>query len=268
MFDDNDELNFNLAHKHPWRRALSRELSRAVRKPVCKDMRRLEREWPEFAAATMDFIIDVVDTPSLWSGYESWNLRHFGAALPITGGDPGEGLTAARLRHFLWKMLNITAGDFSLPPDHPDLMAVVDTVGTFWEKRKNTFTHPGDSSAFLAGPIRHGFEAKDRLVVLGQTSYFFRAAFAEYLPEAGGYETFIEACDDFLCQSCSQWSGMGPIDLLAETLTVSVALREDIRSWSERHAAPFRVDSLGTDHMLVTNLVINEQYRVTRDLLF
>ncbi len=83
MFDENDGPQFNFAHKHPWHRALSRELSRAMRKPVCKDMRRLERGWPEFAAATMDFILDVAGAPSLWSGYEAWNLRHFGVALPI-----------------------------------------------------------------------------------------------------------------------------------------------------------------------------------------
>ena len=265
MFKKNDEPRFNFAHKHPWHRALSRELSRAMRKPVCKDMRRLERDWPEFAAATMDFILDVAGAPSLWSGYEAWNLRHFGVALPITGGDPGTGLTATRLHHFLWKMVNISARDFSLPPDHPDVATVVDTVGAFWEKRKHAFSPLSDSPAFLAGPIRHGYEVKDRLVVLGQTSYFFRAGFADYITLDTDYEMFIKECDDFLCQSCSQWSGMGSIDLLAETLSVSDARREDIRSWSERHAAPFRVESLEAEHMVVTNLAIDKQYRVERD---
>lgn len=265
MFDDGDGIQYNFDHNHPWHRALARELSRAMRKPVFPNMRCMERLWPEFAGATLDFIMDVVDTPSFWGGYETWNLRHFGVALPITEGEPGVGLSATRLHHFIWKLINIFLRDYCLAPGHPDISTVVDVVRSFWEKRRNNFIPPSDSSAFLSGPIQYGYQAKDRLVVLGQTSYFFRNDFAEYVSHGGDHKTFISECDDFLCQSCSQWSGMGPIDLLAEVLNVSDALREDLRSWSERHAAPFRVDSLNKGHMFVTNLVTEEQYRVDWD---
>lgn len=265
MFDDGDGLQYNFNHKHPWHRALARELSRTMRKPAFVEMRRLERLWPEFAGATMDFIADVVDTPSFWEGYEAWNLRHFGVALPITEGDPGIGMSDARLHHFIWKLVNIFLRDYSLTPEHTDVLTVVNVIKSFWEKRKSKFIPLSDSSAFLSGPIQYGYQAKDRLVALGQTSYFFRMDFTEYVYHCDDHETFISACDDFLCQFCSQWSGMGPIDLLAEVLNVPDALREDIRSWSERHAAPFRVDSLGKGHMFVTNLVTEEQYRVDWD---
>lgn len=265
MTDDDDILHYNLDHGHPWHRALSRELSRAMRKPVEKGMKRMERMWPELASAVMDFILDVVDSPSFWGGYESWNLRHFGVALPITEGEPGVGLTRTRLHHFIWKLLNIVAEDFSLPPRHPDVSTVTDTIEEFWEKRKNRFTPFSDSSALLAGPIRHGWQAKDRLVILGKTSYFFRAAFAAYIRPHFNSATVINAIDDFLCQSCSQWSGMGAIDLLAETLDVPEARRDDIRSWSERHAAPYRIDSLKPGYMLVTNMATSVEYRVDWD---
>ncbi len=267
MFDDDDNevLRYNFDHKHPWHRALARELSRALRKPVFVNMRRLERLWPEFAGEAMDFIIDVDDSTSFWGGYEAWNLRHFGVALPVTEGDPGVGLSDARLHHFVWKQINIFLQDYSLSPDHPDILTVVGTIRAFWEKRKSKFNPCSDSSAFLSGPIQYGYQAKDRLVILGQTSYFFRTKFAEYVSHCGDQKSFISECDDFLCQSCSQWSGMGPIDLLAEVLNIPDAQREDLRSWSERHAAPFRIDSLETGHMFVTNLVTEKQYRVDWD---
>lgn len=264
--DDEDALLFDFDHEHPWYRALARELARAMRKPVCKSMRRLERDWPEFAAATMDFVLDVVDSPSLWGGYEAWNLRQFGVALPITEGDPGTGLSPARLRHFVWKLVDFFAQDFSLHPDHPDARTILDVIGSFWEKRKGKFIPLSDSSSFLAEPIRRGWQAKDRLLVLGRSSYFFRNQFDYYVaPYNTSEEAAIRASDDFLCQSCSQWSGMGPIDLLAEVVDAPDALREDIRSWSERHAAPYRIDAVETGLMRVTNLVTNEQYRVHRD---
>lgn len=264
MFDD-DGLQYNFDHRHPWHRSLARELSRAMRKPVFANMRRLERLWPEFACSTLDFIVDVADTPSFWRGYEAWNLRCFGVALPITEGEPGIGLSDARLHHFAWKLVNIFLRDYSLPPKHPDVLTAVEVIKSFLEKRKSKFFPHSDSSAFLSGPIQYGYQAKDRLVVLGQTSYFFRMDFAEYVSHCDDHKTFISECDDFLCQSCSQWSGMGPIDLLAEVLNIPDALRDDLRSWSERHAAPFRVDSLGKGHMFVTNFVTKEQYRVDWD---
>ena len=180
MSDDNAWLQYNFDHRHPWHRALERELSRSMRKPVFAHMRRLERLLPDFARATMDFAIDVADTPSFWQGYETWNLKRFGVALPITEGDAGNGLSHAR-HHFIWKLVNVFLRDFSLPPNHPDILTVIEVVKTFWEKRKSAFAPLSDSSAFLSGPIQYGYQVKNRLVILGQTSYFFRADFAEYI---------------------------------------------------------------------------------------
>lgn len=262
---DNNEQTFDFEHRHPWHRALARELSRAMRKPVSAHLRRLESEWRLFASLTMDFIIDVVDVSSFWHGYESWNRRHFGVALPVTEGEPGMGLTDARLNHFVWKLLAVMAPDFSLPPGHPDVRALTETIGVFWEKRKNKFVPISDSSAFCAGSNNSGWEVKGKLVTLGETTYFFRMLCAEYLFAHTDYDHEFGAVDDFLCQTCSPWSGMGPIDLLAEVLELPEERRADIRSWSQRHAAPYLVDSMDPNEILVTNLATDIQYRVERD---
>lgn len=264
---EDDGRTFDFEYHHPWYRALAREVSRAMRKPVSSYLRRSELEWRTFASLTMDFVADITDTHSLWQGYESWNLRHFDIALPVTEGAPGVGLTGVRLHHFVWKLLTVMAPDFSLPADHPDVRTLVETIGIFWEKRKARFSPISDSSAFCVGPNDSGWEVKGKLVTLGETAYFFRTLCNEYLRPHRGSDHEFGAVDDFLCQSCSPWSGMGPIDLLAEVLELPEERREDIRSWSQRHAAPYHVDTMEPNELLVTNLATDVQYHVERDFV-
>ncbi len=70
----------------------------------------------------------------------------------------------------------------------------------------------------------------------------FRTLFARYMDEQppGGSE--IAHTDDFVCQECTRWSGLGAIDILAGVLDISDDDRKDLRSWYERHASFYRLD--------------------------
>ena len=78
---------------------------------------------------------------------------------------------------------------------------------------------------------------------LGTRSFLFRFAFKDYMQRkkvAAGYE--IAATDDFLCEHCTEWSGLGAVDILAAALDLPNADRAVLRDWHERHAAYYRVE--------------------------
>lgn len=270
--DDMPEVS--LAHKHEWTRPLAREFSRAMRKPTDKQLERMPAEWRALAEKTMDFVIDVESGAHVWGGYERRNLRLFGTALPVTGGDPGEGLTRARAVHFLWKMLSTLLHKEVFPPTHPDVVRLTDVFLAFWDKRRKSFRAKDSYRLFVAGPNDVGWRVKRKLITLGQSCYFFRPALDQYLDENppeldGDLESMIKASantmDDFLCQVCTGWSGMGATDLLAEVLDFPEARRDDIRAWNDRHISLYRIDAVSGGRLTVTNIPAESEYRVRID---
>ena len=75
---------------------------------------------------------------------------------------------------------------------------------------------------------------------MGINSYLFRFQFFEYLDEHQS-EPDIQTKDDFVCQHCTEWSGLGVIDVLAETLNLPAEDKATLRTWYERHWSFFRV---------------------------
>ena len=82
---------------------------------------------------------------------------------------------------------------------------------------------PKDSGVarFLHTPNRRGWDTKRKLVWAGQHSYLFRHQCARYLEEQRTGTTDVNAIDDFICQHCTDWCGLGVIDLLAAALDLS-----------------------------------------------
>lgn len=260
---ENDE--FTLDHRHEWTSPLGRDCAKAMQNPRDKLFRRDKRDWRVFAGLMMDFMLDVANGAELWRGYEAWNLRHFGVALPITEGEPGSGVTKPRLAHCVWKMLAVLDDGLTPPPNHPDVVKLTEAVALFWEKRQSELPKNLGSAGFVAGPNSEGHVIKRKLLLLAGTSYLLRSSCQAYLAEYAGTENEIDATDSFLCQACTPWSGMGAIDLLAEVLEVPDARREEIRSWSQRHLAPYRVDAVTADRLMVTNLINDVPYETEFD---
>ena len=95
--------------------------------------------------------------------------------------------------------------------------------------------------SFLQSSNDHGWDVKRKLVWLGTHSFMFRTMFARYIDEEARGKADIGHTDDFICQHCTRWSGLGAIDILAGTLDISEDDRRDLRSWYERHTAFYRI---------------------------
>jgi hypothetical protein len=77
-----------------------------------------------------------------------------------------------------------------------------------------------------------------------------------------GGKADIPTLDDFVCQETTSWSGLGVIDILAATLDMTEDQRRDLRRWSARHTAYFRVVSLCEPFMDVINLLNEQPYTI------
>ena len=112
---------------------------------------------------------------------------------------------------------------------------------------------------------------KRKLVWVGQHSYLFRHQCARYLEKYGNGTTDIDAIDDFICQHCTDWCGLGVIDLLAGTLDLPEPDRAMLRKWYERHNAPYivrRIVKRGAvvETMEVLNIVNEQPYCVRLEM--
>jgi hypothetical protein len=86
--------------------------------------------------------------------------------------------------------------------------------------------------------------------------------FAHYIDEQANGRADTSHIDDFVCQECTQWSGLGAIDILAGVLDISEDDRKDLQSWYERHAASYNILSVGNDAIEAVNLVSDQPYRI------
>ena len=78
-------------------------------------------------------------------------------------------------------------------------------------------------------------------------------------------ESEIGHTDDFVCQECTRWSGLGALDILAGVLDISEDDRTDLRSWYERHASYYRLISVSKEMLQAVNIVNDQPYRIRID---
>ncbi|HWI56280.1 MAG TPA: hypothetical protein VNZ22_03585 [Bacillota bacterium] len=74
-----------------------------------------------------------------------------------------------------------------------------------------------------------------------------------------------------MCQHCTEWSGLGVIDVLAGTLDLPEADRGTVRSWYERHWSFFRVLRWHEERgevkcITVRNLVTGQPYVIRMNM--
>ncbi|PYI80589.1 MAG: hypothetical protein DME26_21310 [Verrucomicrobia bacterium] len=127
-----------------------------------------------------------------------------------------------------------------LSPTHQDLKRLADAAGRFLEERFAGVPRDSGLKRFLAAPNEYGWDIKRKLLWAGINSYLFRFLFFKYLDDEKR-QPDVAAKDDFVCTHCTEWAGLGVIDVLAGALDLPENDRATLCTWYERHRSFFRV---------------------------
>jgi hypothetical protein len=228
----------------------------------------------ELAIALIEFAEDIHAGIGLWQALENYQNEFFGTPLPLFL-DVGEPLSGSfdprRVRYFLYILWGQFKPDHLLAPDHHDLIKLAEAVSEFLTVAFRREPRDSGVARFLNTPNRRGWDVKRKLVWVGQYSYLFRHQCAHYLEEYGTGTTDIDAIDDFICQHCTDWCGLGVIDLLATALDLPEPDRATLRTWYERHNAPYVVQTIVkrgavTVTMEVINVVNDQPYCIRLEM--
>ena len=95
----------------------------------------------------------------------------------------------------------------------------------------------------------------------------FRTMFARYMEEQQDTRTsIIGRTDDFVCQECTRWSGLGAIDILAGVLNVSTTTEGTygIGTSGTRHST--KILSVETQALEALNVINDRPYRIKIDM--
>lgn len=224
----------------------------------------------ELAGILVDFAEDIHNDIGIWKAYERYNVELFGTALPLTagegGGDAAAGLHPDRFRHFLWVLYPAMTEGLVLSPTHQDLRRLADAASVFLSDALRAVPKDSGAKAFLRTPNERGWDVKRKLIWLGSRSFMFRTMFARYMDERAHGRSSIAHTDDFVCQECTRWSGLGAIDILAGVLDISSDDRNDLRSWYERHAALYKLLSVDDQTLRAVNLISDQPYQIRIDM--
>ena len=119
---------------------------------------------------------------------------------------------------------------------------------------------------FLNTSNDYAWDIKKKLIWLGTKSYMFRSFFDLYMADQESNISDIGHTDDFICQECSRWSGLGAIDILAGIIDISENNRRDLRNWYERHVAPYLILSANSKTLDTENTINNQRYKIRMNM--
>lgn len=247
--------------------AAARAIRTAQRNFEFETLRLTPEELSELSHILAGFAEDLHNDIGIWRTYENHNREWFGVCVPITEGSDqvsASAISADRVRHLLWVVYSELKSELVLGPMQRDLGRLAEVVAEALAERIAPVPRDSGVKRFLETPNEYGWDIKKKLVWLGTQSYLFRTACRQYLAEQ---ETDVDddkigPTDDFICQECTQWSGLGVLDVLAGVLPLTEKERNVLRGWYERHAALYRIDLAGAEVLEVTNLISNQSYRV------
>ena len=204
---------------------LRRVLSSTQANFVYDTLRLDHDEIRELAGILVDFAEDLHNDIGIWATYERYNVEFFGTALPLTasegGGDIAEDLHPDRFRHLLWILYPAFVDGLTLSPTHRDLQRVADASNVFLNDAFQGVPKDSGVKRFLQTANEYGWDVKRKLVWLGSRSYMFRVPYSNYMDEQADGTENIGHTDDFICQECTRWSGLGAADILAGVLDLS-----------------------------------------------
>ena len=199
--------------------------------------------WSEVAVLVVEWAEDIHNDLGLWRAVEDHQRGCFGTPLPfivtLSDAEP-HGFDSRRIQYFLWNLWPCFNQDLVLSPAHPDLKRLADAASGFLAERFARLPRDSGAQRFLATPNDFGWDIKRKLLWAGINSYLFRFLFCKYLDDQKR-EPNVEAKDDFVCAHCTEWAGLGVIDVLAGALDLLESDRATLRTWYERHRSFFRV---------------------------
>jgi uncharacterized protein DUF3843 len=254
------------------------EIQNATVKALAQAQKRLSHETLRLdrpnlntlAAILVEFAEDLHCEIGIWRCVERFNTEFFGTPLPFVAVPidlfPVEVISAPRLQHFLWVLYPQLISDLILSPNHADLVRMARVAAEVLRERFASLPRDSGVKRFLASPDNEGWEVKRKLVWLGTKSYLFRVICQTYVKQQASKLSKIAVIDDFLCQECTEWAGLGPLEVLAGVLDLPPERRADLLSWSERHNAVFEVLSGNDENVDVLNLINDVNYRVRMNL--
>lgn len=247
-------------------RLLKRIFYELQSRPPADALRLDKRAVEELAGMLVDFAVDIHNELGLWEAYERYNREFFGVPLPITEGD-NAGFSVDRMRHLMWRVYprwleNATV----IPPDHPGLHAMAGAAHEFLREHVGALPKDSGLRAFLGSPNEYAWDAKRKLIWLGTRSYLFRLWFTDYMAEHEAARNSIDDIDDFICQQCTPWSGLGANDILAAALNIPEAQRQELRSWYERHAAYYKMVAVNDEVLEALNVISNRPYTIRMNM--
>lgn len=247
-------------------RDLHRFLFDAQRLVSQKCLRLSDEGLEDLAGILVDFAADVHGGTGIWAAYERYNVDLFGMPLPLTTDDvfpeSWGGIHRERVHHLLWIVYQRLSSAAVLSPRDEDMQRLADATCRFLKDRFASIPQDSGIQAFLTTPNTYGWDVKRKLVWLGTKSYMFRLFFRQYMLEECGGKEDISHTDDFICQRCTLWSGLGAIDILAGVLDISDDDRKDLRRWYERHVAPYMILSAKTDVVKARNTINGQEYLI------
>jgi len=228
----------------------------------------------ELAVVLVEFAEDIHAGIGLWQALENYQSEFFGTPLPLflEVGEPLAGrFDPRRVRHFLYILWRQLKPDLILAPDHLNLRELTEAVSEFLVAAFRQQPKDSGVARFLQTPNRRGWDIKRKLVWAGQHSYLFRHQCARYLEEQRTGTTDVNTIDDFICQHCTDWCGLGVIDLLAAALDLPEPDRATLRTWYERHNAPYHVIKIVkrgavAETMQVINVVNDQPYCIRLEM--
>jgi hypothetical protein len=247
---------------------LTRFLTKAQRSLTYDTLHLSNRKREILASILVEFAEDLHQDIGIWRSLEAYNRDFLRTPLPYVL-PPDETMdrapvNPARVQFLLWTLYSELESELILAPAHQDLERLAIWVAEFLSERFAHLQYASGVKAFMMTPNQYGWDAKRKLVWLGQHSYLFRLHCAAYIRDHGGTPD-IPTLDDFLCQETTPWSGLGVIDILAATLDIPAEQRRELRSWYERHTAYFRVVSVHEPFIQVVNILNEQPYTVRVD---
>jgi hypothetical protein len=250
--------------------ALMRTLTKA-QKDLTHDTLKLASPYLKtLSAILVEFAEDLHCGIGIWHSLERYHREFFGTPLPVIPGaeadSPPVEISPSRVRHLLWVLYPQIIPDLIIAPEHVDLLRLADVVAGFLREQFADLPRDSGIKRFLGTPEEYGWEVKRKLIWLGTRSYLFRVFFERYIEEQDAKASDIAVIDDFLCQQCTEWSGLGPLEILANVLDLTPERRTALLSWSERHNAMYKVLSGTKERIEVLNLINDRDYRVRMNL--
>ena len=232
--------------------------------------------WATLATFLYGLAEDLHCGSGVWRSLEAANQRLFGTPLPfiLSPGAtlPPDQIAPERLRYYLWIVFDAMLPESQVQPDHPELLAFTDAAAQVLSAELRGMPRTSALKARLERPLVEAWDAKGKLVALGNESFLFQPMMMEHLAIQRESATTwdnpatIDAMDDFLTRERTAWSALSVLDLLVEIIDPTDRQRADLLAWPDRQTAPFEILAASRDRMRLRHVVNSREFVVRLDL--